>query len=135
LNGPYNTLEVGISNLAFGINYGNGTAFNQTLINNTKSLRAILALDFRGLGLNNNSYLAFSSMLQLAANNAFDCAIQTPDNNAFAFQSYGSCLAPQSCSAFPNLWNYSFNVTFADSTNYLTVPLATFAQSFTNSAG
>lgn len=51
-------------------------------------------------------------MLQLISNSQFDCSIQTPSNNAFAFQPYGSCLAPQSCSAFPNLWNYSFNVTF-----------------------
>jgi hypothetical protein len=58
-------LEAGISNLAFGISYGNGTAFNQTLINDNQNLTAILALDFRGLGLNNVSYAAFSGMLQL----------------------------------------------------------------------
>lgn len=78
-------MEAGISNLAFGISYGNGTAFNQTLINDNQNLTAILALDFRGLGLNNVSYVAFSGMLQLISNNSFDCAIQTPDNNAFAF--------------------------------------------------
>lgn len=47
----------------------------------------------------------------------------------------GSCVAPQACSAFPTLWNYSFNVTFANQTNYLTVPLATFAQSFNYTSG
>lgn len=44
----------------------------------------------------------------------------------------GYCFAPQACTAYPDLWNYSFNVTFANQNNYLTVPLATFAKSFTN---
>lgn len=68
LNSTYNTLEIGLSNLAFGINYNNGSAFNQSLINGSQDLTAILALDFRGLGLNNNSYYAFTDMLYLISN-------------------------------------------------------------------
>ena len=42
--------------------------FNQSLINGSQDLTAILALDFRGLGLNNNSYYAFTDMLYLISN-------------------------------------------------------------------
>jgi len=33
-NSTYNTLEIGLSNLAFGINYNNGSAFNQSILTN-----------------------------------------------------------------------------------------------------
>lgn len=56
-------------------------------------VNAIYALDFRGLGLARNLYLAFVDMLYQITNSQFDCSIQTPNNNQDVFFELGYCIA------------------------------------------
>jgi hypothetical protein len=45
---------------------------------------------------------------------------------------YGTCVGVGSCSAYKSLWDYSFNISFYEQSNYMLVPLSTFAQTVNN---
>ena len=80
-----------------------------------------LALDFRGLGLPAKQFEHFNYLLTLLTKGEATCLNKKS----------GYCLLANACSHYNQygLWNYDFKVAFntQGDTNYLRVPLATFA--------
>lgn len=78
-----------------------------------------LSMDFRGLGLPNDQYLQFSNLMSSITKGQSDCVIRKS----------GYCILSKSCQEYTasELWDYEFKIQFSDSTNYLRVPLSTFA--------
>jgi hypothetical protein len=69
--GLYNILFASVQTFAFGINYQNGTSFYQSMYPTStyvNGVSAILALDFRGIGLARSLYLGFVDMLYQITN-------------------------------------------------------------------
>ena len=100
---------------------GNGTF--RSIINNDEALygfstnSTFITADFRGLGLPTTSYNIFTNLMDIISIGQANC-LKTQG---------GLCVLPQSCENYPALWSYSFRVQFANTTEYLIVPLATFA--------
>ena len=49
----------------------------------------------------------------------------------------GYCVLPSSCASYPDLWTYDFKAQFStdSDTNYIRIPLATFAKDYTQEDG
>lgn len=86
-----------------------------------------LALNFRGLGLPEKSFNRFANLLSVVSKGESTC---------LAFQS-GYCALSRPCASYPDLWEYDFKVRWHNSndTNYLRVPLATFAANYEQEGG
>lgn len=60
--------------------------------------------------------------MEILTKGSFDCSITSVDG-----LSMGYCLAYTGCGGFTNVWSYAFQANFAGNTNYINVPLSTFA--------
>lgn len=79
---------------------------------------AVFSMSLRGLGLPPQSYRDFVNLLSIATNGEARC-----DNTQG-----GYCVLSQSCSSYPGLWNYTFEMEFEYNSNRICAPLTTFAQ-------
>jgi hypothetical protein len=84
----------------------------------------IFTPSFRGIGLPTDSYATFTALLSIASAGQSACKA---DNG-------GICYLSKNCNNYPDLWNYSFNISFVGevNSNYIVVPLASFAKSDIN---
>jgi hypothetical protein len=95
----------------------------QSIINADVSLYGVYAnttfitTDFRGIGLPTTSYNIFTNLMDIISQGQVACAkVQG-----------GFCVLPRSCDNYESLWTYSFRIQFSGQTEYLTVPLGSFA--------
>lgn len=95
----------------FGQKYSNGTAFYHSILN-TKDMSTsepgfyvnstVLTTQISGLGLPRQSYNSFINLIGIATSGQLSCANQD----------LSGCYLPSSCSAYPDLWLYSFKIGF-----------------------
>jgi len=76
-----------------------------------------ITTDFRGIGLPTTSFNQFANLIDIISIGQAACA-RTQG---------GYCVLPKTCDQYPALWNYSFKIQFSDQSDFLTVPLASFA--------
>jgi hypothetical protein len=113
-----------LTDFSFGVvnmTTGNGTF--RSIINSDEALygfstnSTLITADFRGLGLPTTSYNVFTNLMDIISIGQANC-LKTQG---------GLCVLPQTCDNYPALWTYSFRVQFFNTSEYLIVPLATFA--------
>jgi hypothetical protein len=86
--------------------------------NISTSNNVLFSINFQGMGLPTAMWNQYTELLQ---NVTESTAVCTPDSD-------GVCVLPNPCSNYTNLLLYSFQIMFTSSTsNYIRVPLATFA--------
>lgn len=97
-NLEYQTLH----KFGFGQAYSDGTASFEDLLNSNETLYGnytnltIMTLDFQGLGLPSPLFWSFSALLSKATQGLSYCYSQIG----------GYCSMPDSCDAYPDLWDY-----------------------------
>jgi hypothetical protein len=75
-------------------------------------------MGIRGLGLPTESFEVFNELVSIATYGQASCTEMMG----------GFCQLPQSCSSYPDLWQFDFKVTFLTYPDqYIRIPLATFA--------
>lgn len=117
-----------LSQFDFGIiYYENGAASQEYMFPAPANYPVIFTTNFQGMGLPADVYQNVTSYLEDLTNGDIDCAA-TLD---------GICKLPQSCSEYTSFENYVFKFSFTTSTssNYMRVPLATFAKDVLLSGG
>lgn len=67
---------------------------------------------FRGLGLPAAYWNTFSNLMEVLTKGQFDCSTEMMYG-----VNYGFCVAYDSCSKFSNVWNFAFQVNFANGVN------------------
>ena len=115
-----------MSSLGFGqVNFSTGgvapsSTYLQSLY--SSSTPVVFTPSFRGLGLPAGAWNTFANSMEILTKGSFDCTTTSVDGS-----SMGYCLAYTGCGGFTNVWSYAFQANFAGNTNYINVPLSTFA--------
>lgn len=118
--------QSGVLGLGFGQIQGSTQWYYKNLLVDSPVYGASFNVNFLGLGLVGSSYTTFVNLLNSVASPAFSCDISTG----------GYCSSVSACETYSNLWEFSFQVAFAQApSTYLIVPLSTFATSYTDSTG
>lgn len=112
--------------MGFGKFYYNSTGNNtmtpssQYFQNFTNVYPAIFSVNYAGLGLPQDNFYQYATLLQNLTNSSASCS----------FTMGGVCVLPNACENYTFLAEYSFNVHFSSSRgNYMNVPLGAFAES------
>ena len=130
-----------VDSFGFGL-VSNGSQSFESVLNSASELyeiytnQTVITPSFRGLGLPAAQYSKFAGLLSIVTTGASNC-----EGTAY-------CLLAQNCSAYSTLWDYQFQVSFADQvtvnmtnstgpasanfTRTMYVPLATFANTNKN---
>jgi hypothetical protein len=113
--------------MGFGKFYYNNTGPNNTLVpteqyfqNFSSVYPAIFSVNYAGLGLPEDNFYEYATLLQNLTNSSATCS----------FMNGGVCVLPNACETYTFLAAFSFNVHFNTTRgNYMNVPLGAFAES------
>jgi hypothetical protein len=109
--------------MTFGIRLDNNEESTRSILNSNDTEfgqltnSAQITLNFRGLGLPLSSYEKLTNLLSIVSQGRASCPQQVG----------GFCFLPGTCSTYDFITEYSFQVTFSGSDNYLVWPLSTIA--------
>jgi len=114
-------------------NVTNSSEFYNSILNSdndtytTYANTTIMGLNFRGLGLPTDSFKAFTNMLSVVTKGEATCV----------YKKGGYCALSNPCSVYKSfgLWDYDFKIQFEEDSNYIRVPLASFAADFDEEGG
>jgi hypothetical protein len=114
-----------LTDLSFGVYYtsaDNNSVYQQYFYNLTTSNPVSFSVNFMGLGLPSNLYSTMVTLLEYITTDEITCS-NTLD---------GICTLPKACSEYTAFEDYYFRFTFEGATDYMRVPLATFAFTHSN---
>ena len=117
-----------LQNMSFGIVYqdANGAPSSQYFQSiGTPMYPVTFTTSFMGLGLPGDVYTQVTSLIAIISNNLAVCETSLD----------GICVLPDQCSSYTGFETYAFKFQFAGATNFLRVPLATFASNVRGSGG